>query len=74
MERGEKQVTDTPYSALHPAWTRDSRIITFSTDIAGKQKLFMIDVNEGDMTRLAPYMFPEMQNYSSAEWSLKSSY
>ncbi len=71
---GEKQVTDTPYSALHPAWTRDSRIITFSTDIAGKQKLFMIDVNEGDMTRLAPYMFPEMQNYSSAEWSLKSSY
>ena len=71
---GERQVTDTPYSAQHPAWTRDSRIITFDTEIAGRQELYMIDVNESGMMRLMPRIFPEMQNYYDAEWTLKSSY
>ncbi len=70
----ERQITDTPYSAQHPSWTRDSRIITFDTEIAGRQELFMIDVNESGMMRLMPHIFPEMQNYYSPEWSLKSSY
>ncbi len=70
----ERQITDTPYSAQHPAWTRDSRIITFDTEIAGRQELFMIDVNESGMMRLMPRLFPEMQNYYSPEWTLKSSY
>ncbi|MHB1662166.1 MAG: eIF2A-related protein [bacterium] len=71
---GERQVTSTPYSAQHPAWTRDSRIITFDTEIAGRQELYMIDVNESGMMKLMPRMFPEMQNYYDAEWTLKSSY
>lgn len=71
---GERQITNTPYSALHPAWTRDSRIITFSTDIGSRQELFMIDVNKSGILRLTPHMFPEMHNYSGAEWSLRSAY
>ncbi len=70
----ERQVTDTPYSSQHPAWTRDSRIITFDTEIAGRQELYMIDVNESGMMRLMPRIFPEMQNYYDAQWTLKSSY
>ncbi|MCL4542661.1 MAG: hypothetical protein M1458_02795 [Deltaproteobacteria bacterium] len=68
----ERQITDTLYSAQHPAWTRDSRIITFDTEAAGRQELFMIDVNESGMMRLMPRIFPEMQNYYSPEWTLKS--
>ncbi|MHB8231473.1 MAG: hypothetical protein ACYDDB_01045 [bacterium] len=70
----ERQVTSTPYSSQHPAWTRDSRIITFDTEIAGRQELYMIDVNESGMMRLMPRMFPEMQNYYDAQWTLKASY
>jgi TolB protein len=70
----ERQVTDTPYSAQHAAWTRDSRIITFDTEIAGRQELYMIDVNESGMMRLTPKLFPEMNNYYDAQWTMKSSY
>ncbi len=69
-----RQVTDTPYSANHPAWTRDSRIITFDTEIAGRQELYMIDVNESGMMRLMPVIFPEMHNYYDAQWTLKPYY
>ena len=70
----ERQVTNTPYSAQHPEWTRDSRIITFDTEIGGRQELYMIDVNESGMMRFMPRIFPEMQNYYDAQWTLKSSY
>ncbi|MGC8555067.1 MAG: hypothetical protein ACP5NA_06235 [Candidatus Acidulodesulfobacterium sp.] len=70
----ERQITDTPYSAQHAAWTRDSRIITFDTEIAGRQELYMIDVNESGMMRLTPKLFPEMNNYYDAQWTMKSSY
>ncbi len=36
----ERQITDTPYSANHPAWTRDSRIIYFDTNRRQRRALF----------------------------------
>lgn len=69
-----RQITSTPYSAYHPAWTRGSKIITFDTEIAGREELYMIDVNGSGMMRLMPQIFPEMQNYYDAQWTLKSSY
>lgn len=71
---GERRITNTLYSAEHPAWTRDSRIITFDTETEGRQELYMIDVNGSGMVRLMPEIFPEMQNYSDAGWTLKSLY
>lgn len=71
---GERQVTYTPYSANHPAWTKDSRIITFDTEIEGRQELYMIDVNESGMIRLIPRIFPALQDYRNAEWTIRPSY
>ncbi len=70
----ERLLTDTPYSAQDPSWTRGSKIISFNTEIAGRQELYLIDLNESGMMRLMPHLFPEMRNYSNPVWTLKSVY
>jgi TolB protein len=68
----ERQLTNTPYSSNHPSWTNDSRIISFDTEFGGREKLYLIDVNEAGMILLMPRLFPEMHNYYSSIWTLKS--